>query len=84
MMIPELAETCIARLHFATELGQSWDTVCVTLVTPKGWKRPPKFPRGTLLQVKEDGTRVWHFKAQNVLAWLAANELIKLDIQHAR
>lgn len=42
----------------------------ITLVTPKGFKNPPKFPRGCLLQVKEDGRRIWHFNAIRILAWI--------------
>lgn len=76
----ELAESCAARLNAATKFGQSWDDACIMLTTPKGWKRPPKFPRGKLAQVKEDGTRVWWFNAQNVLAWLAGNGLIAIQI----
>lgn len=42
----------------------------ITLVTQKVWKPPPRFPRGYLLQVKEDGSRLWLFRAARVLAWL--------------
>lgn len=48
------------------------DKANITLVTPHGFKRPPKFPRGYLLQVKGDGSRVWHFPAVRILAWLKA------------
>ncbi|WP_242221661.1 hypothetical protein [Shinella zoogloeoides] len=48
----------------------------ITLVTPRGWKPPPKFPRGYLLQVKEDRSRLWHFPAVRVLAWLRSNNLL--------
>lgn len=51
------------------------DKANITLVTPKGWKHPPKFPRGYLLQVKPDGTKIHHYPAARVLAWLRSNEM---------
>ena len=52
------------------------DKANITLVTPKGWKPPPGFPRGYLLQVKESGDRIWHFPATRVLRWLRSNNLV--------
>lgn len=43
----------------------------MTLVTPKGFKPPPKFPRGELLCVNSDGERVRSYSASRVLKWLA-------------
>lgn len=52
----------------------------MTMVLPKGFKRPPKFPRGELLCENHDGNRVYSFDPIRVLAWLAANELVKVRI----
>jgi hypothetical protein len=48
----------------------------MSLVMPKGMKRPPKFPRGELLCENHNGFRVYSHDPEKVLAWLAANELI--------
>lgn len=55
------------------DLGIPTDKANVTLVTPPGFKRPKGFPRGYLLQVKDDGRRIWHFPASRLLVWLNAN-----------
>lgn len=52
----------------------------MTLVLPKCFKRPPKFPRGELLCENSDGKNVYRFDPERVLAWLAANGLVKLNI----
>lgn len=66
----EMEKACTDSLATAREFGWPEDKANITLVTPKGWKAPPKFPRGYLLQVKENGDRLWHFKSKRVLAWL--------------
>lgn len=62
----------------ATSRGFGWpeSEANVTLITPRGFKRPAGFPRGYLLQVKEDGSRLWHFKAARLQAWLRNNGLV--------
>lgn len=42
----------------------------MTLVIPKGFKRPPKFPRGELLCENFNGTRCYSYNPQKVLDWL--------------
>lgn len=64
---------CSDSLVWALEFGIPQDKAEITLVTPQGWKAPPKFPRGYLLQVKDDGSRIWAFRSRRVLAWLRAN-----------
>lgn len=49
------------------------------LVRPKGMKMPPKFPRGELLCENHSGSRVYSYDPMRVLAWLAANGLVKVD-----
>lgn len=52
----------------------------VTFALPKGWKRPPGFPRGKLLsEVEREGKmRVYSFDPLGVLAWLAATGMVKV------
>jgi hypothetical protein len=71
----EMASQCAASINFTVGYGGKAKEASVTFVTPKGWKPPPKFPRGRLCIVKENGERVWHFNAFNVLAWMVANDL---------
>jgi hypothetical protein len=42
----------------------------MTLVIPRGWKRPPKFPRGELLCENSDGENVYSFDPRRILAWV--------------
>jgi hypothetical protein len=56
----------------------------VLVTTPKGWKAPPKWPRGVIVQVKEDGTRIRYFPALKLLAWLGANGLINIKYESDR
>lgn len=76
-MTPEsMAMACAAALNDGTGAKAG-----VTFVLPKGWKRPPKFPRGELLSEIERGgraLRVYSFNPMHVLAWLGANGLIKV------
>lgn len=69
----DMKNACHEMLAGCRQLGFPEKQANLTLVTPKGWKAPPKFPRGYLLQVKENGDRVWHFPALRVLAWVDAN-----------
>lgn len=50
----------------------------MTLVLPRGFKRPPKFPRGELLCQNHDGRNVYRFDPIKILAWLAGNGLVKI------
>lgn len=45
----------------------------VCLVVPKGWKAPPGFPRGSMVQVRPDGARVCYFPVLDLSAWLVAS-----------
>lgn len=71
----EMAKTCHESIAAMREFGLPEDRAQINLVTPPKWKVPPKFPRGYLLQVKDDGRRIWHFPAVRVLAWLQSNKL---------
>lgn len=79
MKVEQLAKLCVDSLWFANETGLPAAEAGITLTFPKGWKTPPKFPKGKLLQVKEDGVRIKSFSAVNILAWLAANKLVKVE-----
>jgi hypothetical protein len=48
----------------------------MTLVLPKCFKPPPKFPRGELLCENHDGRNVYSFDPLRVMAWLVANRLV--------
>lgn len=50
----------------------------MSLVRPKGMKMPPRFPRGELLCENHSGSRVYSYDPTRVLAWLAANGLVKV------
>ena len=52
----------------------------MTLVLPSCFKRPPKFPRGELLCVNAEREKVYSFDPIKVLAWLAANNLVKVEV----
>jgi len=52
------------------------DGTRMTMVFRKGYKRPPKFPRGELLCENADGRNVYSFDPLSVMAWLIANGLI--------
>lgn len=73
-----LAAQCAESINFCSQAGFPTEQARITVVTPKGWKAPPKFPRGELLQVKEDGARVRSLPAMNVLAYLAAHGWVKV------
>jgi hypothetical protein len=77
----DLAVQCVNSINGSTVIGSKMEDASIMVVTPKGWKAPPKFPRGRIVQWKEDGSRVRYLPAANVLAWLAANGLVKVDAQ---
>ena len=66
----EMKDACNASLTGARELGLDESKASVTFVLPKGFKPPPRFPRGYLLQVKDDGTRLRSFPARKLLSWI--------------
>jgi hypothetical protein len=68
----QMKEACDTVINSYKSMDLPTDKANISLVTPKGWKAPPKFPRGYLLQVKDNGDRIWHFPAVRVLAWLTA------------
>ena len=51
----------------------------MTLVRMRGVKMPPKFPRGELLCENFDGRNAYSYDPIKVLAWLAANKLVKVS-----
>jgi hypothetical protein len=77
----ELANVCAKSISEATLLGLPVENVTALLVIPKGFKPPPKFPRGRTVQWKEDGSRVCYFNAVNLLAWLVGNGLAQVEVR---
>lgn len=69
----ELEKLCDESIASTVDLGFHAKQANVMLTTPRGWKAPPKFPRGYLLQVKDDGLRIWSFSAERVKAWVRSN-----------
>ncbi len=51
----------------------------MTLVLPRPFKRPHKFPRGELL-CQQEKSNVYSYDPLKILAWLAANNLITVDV----
>lgn len=80
----DLAKQCAENINFYTANKMPAKEAGILLTTPKGWKPPPRFPRGRLNVVKPDGTRVWHFNALNVLAWLAGNLLVDIEMKELK
>lgn len=78
MKADDLVKRCVDSMNFYTSNGMKMEDASVMIVTPKGWKAPPKFPRGEIVMWKEDGSRVRHLPAMNLLAWLAANGAVKI------
>lgn len=66
----EMKEACNTSLTSARELGLDESKASVNLVLPQSFKPPAKFPRGYLLQVKDDGSRLRSFPAKRLLAWV--------------
>lgn len=75
----ELAASCVKAINATTGMGLPMAQANIPITTPKGWKAPPKFPRGEIVQVKEDGTSIRYVSAMNVLAWMTANGMVKLE-----
>ncbi|MGF0520598.1 hypothetical protein ACQEDT_03725 [Agrobacterium pusense] len=70
----EMKEACAASLTGARELGLDESKASVSLVLPEGFKPPPRFPRGYLLQIKDDGSRLRSFPAKKLMAWVELPE----------
>lgn len=75
MKTAELAEQCVKAINFG---GDDAERATITIVLPKRWKAPPKFPKRELLCENANGENVYSCSAMNVLAWLAANGLVNI------
>ncbi len=75
----DLAKQCADSLNFAHEQGLPQKEASICVVTPPGWKAPPKFPRGRIVRWMEDGSRVRYLPALNVLAWLTAHGMVAVQ-----
>jgi hypothetical protein len=73
----DVARQCVDNINFHRKQGWDVQDAAVLITTPPKWKAPPKFPRGEIVQVKEDGTRIRHLPAMRLLAWFCGNGLIK-------
>lgn len=70
MDIKQLTSDCMAAMSGGTN---------ITILVPKGWKRPKGFPQGELLcESVIDGQplRVYSFKPSKMLNWLGDNGLL--------
>lgn len=65
----EMTLLCVAALNEAPP------ATGIPIVMKKGWKRPPKFPRGELLCETERG-RVYRINPMKLLSWLATNGFV--------
>lgn len=77
----DLAKQCVENINFCTLNQMPAVEAAILITTPKGWKAPPKFPRGEIVQVKEDGTRIRRMPAMRLLAYLVGNNLTTLKIE---
>lgn len=77
----DLAKQCVENINFCTLNKMPAEDAAILITTPKGWKAPPKFPRGEIVQVKEDGTRIRRMPAMRLLAYLVGNNLTTLKIE---
>jgi hypothetical protein len=80
----DVARQCVENINFHTKNGMPADDAGVLITTPKGWKAPPRFPRGEIFQVKEDGTRVRRLPAMRLLAWFAGNGFVNLNFEESK
>jgi hypothetical protein len=65
---------------YADALGAIQYGTRVTLVFPRPFKRPPKFPRGELLCCHEK-SNVYSFDPKKIIKWLCENNLLILPPQ---
>ena len=77
----ELAQQCADNINSSVVLGLDAKNTTILIITPKGWKAPPRFPRGRIVRWKEDGSRVRYLPAMRTLAWLVAHFDIKVDVR---
>lgn len=75
----DLAKQCADVITERTRLGIGLEDAAILVVTPRGWKAPPKFPRGEIVQWKENGDRVRYFPAIKTLAWCIAFAGVKVQ-----
>lgn len=80
----EVARQCVENINFYTLSGMPAEDAGVMITTPPGWKAPPRFPRGEILQVKEDGTRVRRLPAMKLLAWFAGNGFVNVKFEEKK
>ncbi|TYO65420.1 hypothetical protein FXV83_15910 [Bradyrhizobium hipponense] len=73
----DLAQLCANSLNAAKRLGLPLKEAHVLVTTPKGWKAPPRFPRGKIVNHTSDGGRVRYLPAMNLLAWMVASGMVK-------
>lgn len=79
MTIEQMIAQCAASIESCARLGIEPDQASILVVTPKGWKAPPKFPRGWIAQWKHDGSRLRYLPAARLLAWAKVNKLMSIQ-----
>ncbi|MHC2552456.1 hypothetical protein [Bradyrhizobium elkanii] len=73
----DVVRQCVENINFYKQNGMSIEDAAVLITTPKGWKAPPKFPRGEIFQVKPDGTRIRRLPALRLIAWFVGAGIVK-------
>lgn len=76
----DLAAQCVSAMNFFIANNYPADEATITLVLPRRWRAPPKFPRRELL-CDQGEQKVYSLSAMDVLAWLAANGLVKVEVK---
>lgn len=74
----EMGRAAVKAINYMTMYGGEAQKAAIICVTPPSFKPPKGFPRGELLQVKEDGSRLKRYNALRILAWLHANKLVEV------
>lgn len=72
-----MAAQCAKAINWYTEHGWPAEQATITVVLPRKWKAPPKFPKRELLCVNSQTEAVYSLSAMNVRAWLVANSLVE-------
>lgn len=80
----DMAQRCALAINECAMHGTPAEDARIIVVLPKGYRAPPKFPRGKTAQWKHDGSRVVYMPALKVLAWLAANGAVDVKASVAK
>ena len=74
----DLAAQCAKAINWHTQNGWPMEHATITIVLPRRWKAPPKFPKRELLCENSKSESVYSLSAVDVLAWLVSNGLVQM------